>query len=98
SLEDKEMRSIARGPAGIRYAFAVAVCAYALVGVFAITGHAGQARPVTAAGSYSAAQATRGKTLYTDQCVACHGEILEGIVGPPLTGNDFLTDFGGHPV
>src|SRR6185295_8147292 len=92
------MRRIGKSPAGFRYAFAVAIAAYALVGVFAITGHAGQARPVTAAGSYSAAQATRGKTLYTDQCVACHGEMLEGIVGPPLTGNDFLTDFGGHPV
>jgi mono/diheme cytochrome c family protein len=86
------------GPAGIRYAFAVAIAAYALVGVFSITGHAGQARQVTAGGSYSAAQATRGKTLYTDQCVACHGEMLEGVVGPPLTGADFLTDFGGHPV
>jgi mono/diheme cytochrome c family protein len=86
------------GPARIRYAFAVAIAAYALVGVFSITGHAGQARQVTAGGSYSAAQATRGKTLYTDQCVACHGEMLEGVVGPPLTGADFLTDFGGHPV
>jgi mono/diheme cytochrome c family protein len=86
------------GPARIRYAFAVAIVAYALVGVFSITGHAGQARQVTAGGAYSAAQATRGKTLYTDQCVACHGEMLEGVVGPPLTGADFLTDFGGHPV
>ena len=92
------MRRIGIGPAGIRYAFAVAIAAYALVGVFSITGHAGQARQVTAGGSYSAAQATRGKTLYTDQCVACHGEMLEGVVGPPLTGADFLTDFGGHPV
>ena len=92
------MRRIGMGPAGIRYAFAVAIAAYALVGVFSITGHAGQARQVTAGGSYSAAQATRGKTLYTDQCVACHGEMLEGVVGPPLTGADFLTDFGGHPV
>jgi len=24
--------------------------------------------------------------------------MLEGVVGPPLTGDDFLTDFGGHPV
>jgi mono/diheme cytochrome c family protein len=66
--------------------------------VFSITGQAGQARQVTAGGSYSAAQANRGKTLYTDQCVACHGEMLEGVVGPPLTGDDFLTDFGGKPV
>src|ERR1051325_1104861 len=83
------MRRNVFGPAGVRCAF---------VGLFSITGHAGQARAVTAAGSYSAAQADRGKTLYSDQCVACHGEMLEGVVGPPLTGADFLTDFGGHPV
>ena len=92
------MRRIGLGPAGIRYAFVLAFAAYALVGVFSITGHAGQARPVTAGGSYSAAQATRGKQLYNDQCLACHGEMLEGLVGPPLSGADFLTDFGGHPV
>lgn len=92
------MRRIGLGPAGIRYAFVVAIAAYAVVGVFSITGQAGQARQVTAGGSYSAAQATRGKTLYNDQCLACHGEMLEGVVGPPLSGADFLTDFGGHSV
>ena len=92
------MRRIGLGPAGIRSAFAVAITAYAVVGLFAITGHAGQARQVTAGGSYSIAQATRGKTLYSDQCVACHGEMLEGVVGPPLTGDDFVADFGGKSV
>ncbi len=92
------MRRIGLGPAGTRYAFAVAITGYALVGFFSITGHAGQARPVATAGAYSAAQATRGKALYGDQCVACHGEMLEGVVGPPLTGDDFLADFGGKAV
>src|SRR5258705_5328482 len=92
------MRRIGLGPAAIRYAFAVAVTAYAVVGWLSITGHAGRARRVPAGGSYSAAQATRGKTLYRDQCVACQGEMLEGVVGPPLTGDDFLTDFGGKSV
>jgi mono/diheme cytochrome c family protein len=82
----------------MRCAFGASLTAYALVGVFSITGHAGQARQVTAGGSYSAAQANRGKPLFSDQCVACHGEMLEGVVGPPLSGDDFLTDFGGHPV
>lgn len=92
------MRRIGLGPAAVRCAFAAAIAAYALVGLFSITGHAGQAREVTAAGSYSTAQAMRGKQLYSDQCLACHGEMLEGVVGPPLSGADFLTDFGGHPV
>src|SRR5215208_8310541 len=86
------------GPAAVRYAFAVAIAAYAVVGVFSITGQAGQARQVTAGGSYSAAQATRGKQLYNDQCAACHGEMMEGVVGPPLTGADFLMNWGGKPV
>ena len=92
------MRRIGLGPAGIRYAFAAAITGYAVVGLMSITGHAGQARQVTAGGSYSTAQATRGKQLYGDQCLACHGEMLEGVVGPPLAGDDFLTDFGGKTV
>ena len=58
SLEDDKMRRKGFSPAGIRYAFAVAATLWAVVGLFSITGLAGQARQVTAAGSYSAAQAT----------------------------------------
>jgi len=36
-----------------------------------------------------AQDATRGATLYTQQCVACHGERLEGRSGPSLAGGDF---------
>jgi len=32
---------------------------------------------------------TRGATLYTQQCVSCHGDRLEGHSGPPLAGGDF---------
>src|SRR5262245_14006448 len=92
------MRGIGLGRARVRFAFCGAIAAYVLVGAFSITGYAGQARQVTAEGSYSTAQADRGKQLYSDQCLACHGEMLEGVVGPPLNGDDFLTDFGDHPV
>jgi len=92
------MRRMRLTPAGIRYAFATAITGYALVGVFAMTGLAGQAKPVNTTGAYSAAQATRGKAVYSDQCLVCHGENLEGVVGPPLTGDDFLGDYGGKPV
>src|ERR1700684_4661450 len=37
----------------------------------------------------SAQDATRGATLYTQQCVSCHGERLEGRSGPSLAGGDF---------
>lgn len=41
-------------------------------------------------GVYNAAQAARGKALYTDQCALCHGDTLEGAIGPPLAGAAFL--------
>src|SRR5580658_6524673 len=37
----------------------------------------------------SAQDATRGGTLYKQQCASCHGESLEGRSGPPLQGGDF---------
>lgn len=40
---------------------------------------------------YSDAQATRGQQLYEKQCVTCHGTALEGVVGPPLAGDGFLS-------
>src|SRR5579872_1176143 len=36
-----------------------------------------------------AQDATRGATLYKQQCGSCHGERLEGRSGPSLTGADF---------
>lgn len=40
-------------------------------------------------GTLSAQDATRGGTLYKEQCVSCHGDRLEGRSGPSLTGGDF---------
>ena len=40
-------------------------------------------------GVYSEAQATRGLALYTTHCAACHGNALEGVSAPELTGNRF---------
>jgi cytochrome c553 len=36
-----------------------------------------------------AQDATLGGTLYQQQCASCHGERLEGRIGPPLAGGDF---------
>jgi len=41
-------------------------------------------------GIYTVAQAGRGKALYTEQCALCHGDTLEGAIGPPLAGPAFL--------
>jgi mono/diheme cytochrome c family protein len=68
----------------------------ALIGVLPLVGH-GQARGV-ADRVYSDTQATRGQQLYETQCVACHGKGLEGSVGPPLSGDTFLTAWSSRSL
>ena len=75
----------------------IALCACVLVWAFSVTGHARQARQVTA-GVYSGAQATRGQALYTTQCLSCHGAMLEGVIGPPLAGDSFLSVWAGRSL
>src|SRR5437867_2382159 len=41
-------------------------------------------------GVYSDAQVTRGKAFYTAVCSGCHGDALEGVSAPQLTGNRFI--------
>jgi mono/diheme cytochrome c family protein len=41
-------------------------------------------------GVYSDAQATRGQAFYTAVCSGCHGDALEGVSAPELTGNRFI--------
>lgn len=89
------MRLIPMGRSAIHFALGTAVCAYALVGALSLTGEARQARTV-AAGVFSAEQATRGQQVYTKECLACHGDMLTGVVGPPLTGDGFLAIWGGR--
>ena len=73
----------------------------ALVGIWVcsltLTGDARQARS-TADRVYSDAQAGRGQQLYLTQCVTCHGPALEGVVGPPLTGDGFLSVWSGKSL
>ncbi len=85
------------GSQGIRYAFGAAISAYVLVTACSLTLHAGQAR-TPAQGVYAADQATSGAALYKTQCAACHGDALEGVVGPPLAGNEFLSAWAGKSM
>jgi mono/diheme cytochrome c family protein len=41
-------------------------------------------------GVFSEGQARRGKAVYTTHCSACHGDALEGVSAPQLTGAHFL--------
>jgi cytochrome c2 len=61
-----------------------------------LAGH-GQARSI-ADRVYSDTQATRGQQLYQKLCVNCHGATLEGVVGPPLAGDAFLSVWSARPL
>ena len=92
------MRRLTRwGPKVRRYALGVASFAYALAGLLLLTGNAGQPRSVTD-GVYSAAQATRGRQIYQVQCAECHGNTMEGASGPPLAGENFLSNWSARPL
>ncbi len=44
-----------------------------------------------AAGDYTKAQATAGKDAFDKTCAVCHGDHLQGGVGPALAGDQFLS-------
>src|SRR5262249_42371639 len=49
-------------------------------------------------GIYTDTQAMRGQALYQKRCTACHGANLEGRTGPPLTGDDFRSNWDTQPL
>lgn len=91
------MRVLSSSRSAIRCALGAALAAWVIVGVFSVAGDARQARTVTA-GVYSAAQAARVQALYKEQCASCHGDALEGTIGPPMAGDVFLSAWGGRSV
>ncbi len=44
-------------------------------------------------GLYTVAQANAGAQLYTRYCAGCHGQNLEGVTGPALSGDAFTTNY-----
>lgn len=66
-----------------------------LPGLHSIT----RAQSAVTSPTFSAGQATAGKTLFDQQCAACHGSALDnGEFGPPLSGEEFLQKWGNHPL
>ena len=49
-------------------------------------------------GAYMPEQASRGKTLFAQQCAGCHGENLAGKSGPQLAGATFTGNWNGLSV
>ncbi len=91
------MHLIRPGLRVVRRTTATLLLAGALAGAFALGGHARQRQTVTE-GVYAAEQAARGGQAYRDQCASCHGDALEGSVGPPLAGDGFLSVWSARPV
>ena len=91
------MRMVRWGPSAIRYALGIACCAFVIVAVSSTAGDAQQLRPLTA-GVYSAEQATRGQELYQAECASCHGDEMEGSIGPPMVGDGFLSNYSARPL
>jgi len=60
-----------------------------------------QATPI-ADGTYTAAQADRGKLMYEQHCTTCHGSSLRGganeFAAPALAGPFFFETWSGRPV
>ena len=77
-------------------AIAAAVIVGTLVGICSLALHAGQSRTV-AEGVYTQDQAARGQAVYKT-CAPCHGQVLEGDLGPPLTGDDFVKSWNQFPL
>lgn len=91
------MRAISSGSSAIRCALGAALGIWIVVGVYSVESDAQQSRQVTA-GVYSAAQAARGAAVYKDQCASCHGEAMEGTIGPAMTGAAFLEAWSAKPL
>jgi mono/diheme cytochrome c family protein len=63
-----------------------ALIAYALSGTAAATSQSHGSAPVL----YAKAQVAAGAKLYESKCAQCHGENLEGNVGPALRGPNMV--------
>jgi len=75
----------------MRYVFAVLLCGWAFIA------SAAQIRSLND-GVYAATQATRGQQIYQTQCAGCHGRAMEGTSGPPLAGENFLSNWSARPL
>ena len=55
--------------------------------------------PSILAGAYTEEQALRGRALYYEHCLQCHGETMAGAdKAPPLVGPQFASTWNGAPL
>ena len=57
------------------------------------------ASPSVLSGAYTEEQAIRGRALYYEHCLLCHGETMAGVdKSPPLAGPQFGSTWDGAPL
>ena len=61
------------------------------LGLIPLTAGIGSASAQAAGSYYTDAQADAGQRVFASQCAICHGDKLEGKVGPALAGEQFLS-------
>jgi mono/diheme cytochrome c family protein len=63
-----------------------------------VTAQSGES-PSVLAGAYTEAQAISGQALYYQHCLACHGEMMNGVdQAPPLAGPQFSNIWNGESL
>ena len=75
--------------------FAVSVPACVIAASFLAAAQTPPAQKTARDGVYSEPQARRGETVYKEKCASCHGATLAGANAPPLSGNAFMSIWGG---
>ena len=80
--------------AAVRLAVAVPIVMGASTGAPGVVVAAAQ--PPSADGVFTTNQAASGWSVYGVQCAECHGQALEGMEAPPLSGVDFLNSWAGQ--
>ena len=74
---------------GLQKRYVLALTFVAAYGVVRVTG-----QQTTAAGPYTAAQATAGRAVYQASCASCHNADLSGLNAPALAGLQFTGSWG----
>lgn len=72
------------------------IFAAAAVGLLGVSALAARAASVPAI--YTAAQATAGAAVFSQNCAVCHGAALEGEAGPTLVGQSFASAASSYTV
>ena len=76
----------------------VAVTALFACAVFSSLSVVAEAQGLLTDGAYTTGQAQAGETLYLAQCAVCHGQSLNGGLGPPLSGDTFVNGWSSVPL